>query len=115
MKHLFAATLALALLAPAATKAHPGHDHKILGVVTVIHQNHLEVKDAKGNVTKHVLSATTKVRKDKSKASAVDIKVGDRVVVTSRETKDKDGKAVMTVVDVQIGAAPVAAKTTVKK
>ena len=115
MKHLFAATLALALLAPAAIKAHPGHDHKILGVVTVIHQNHLEVKDAKGNVTKHVLSATTKVRKDKAKASAADIKVGDRVVVTSRETKDKDGKAVMSVVDVQIGAAPVAAKTTVKK
>ena len=116
MKHLFAATLALALLAPAAIKAHPGHDHKILGVVTVIHENHLEVKDAKGTITKHVLNATTKVRKDKAKASATDIKVGDRVVVTSRESKDKDGKAIMTVVDVQIGAAPVtAAKTSVKK
>lgn len=115
MKHLLAATLALALLAPAAIKAHEGHDHKVLGIVTVIHENHLEVKDTKGKVTKHLISATTKIRKDKSKASAADIKVGDRVVVTTRETKDKDGKVVVNVVDVQIGAAPVATKTSVKK
>jgi hypothetical protein len=115
MRHLFAATLALALLAPAAIKAHEGHDHKTLGIVTVIHENHLEVKDQKGKVTKHVLGPTTKVRKDKSKASASDIKVGDRVVVTSRETKDKDGKVVVTVVDVQIGVAVVTTATTTVK
>ena len=115
MKHLFAAIVAAALLAPAIVEAHPGHDHKILGVVTVIHENHLEVKDAKGKISKHVLSATTKIRKDKSKASASDIKVGDRVVVTIRETKDKDGKMVANVVDVQIGAAATATKTAVKK
>lgn len=116
MKHLLAATVALALLAPAAIKAHPGHDHKILGTVTVIHENHLEVKDAKGKVSKHVLSATTKVRKVKAKATAADIKVGDRVVVTIRESKDKDGKVVANVVDVQIGVAAVTAtKTSVKQ
>jgi hypothetical protein len=114
MKQLFVAALVAVLGAPVMVSAHPGHDHKILGVVTVIHENHLEVKDTKGNVTKHVLGATTKISKNKSKASLADIKVGDRVVVTSRESKDKDGKAVMTVVDVQIGAAP-AAKPTVKK
>jgi hypothetical protein len=105
MKHLFVAALAVALLAPALVKAHEGHDHKIMGVVTLIHENHLEVKDAKGNVTKHVIGATTKIRKEKAKAAAGDIKVGDRVVVTTRETKDKDGKVVVNVIDVQIGAA----------
>src|SRR5918996_769815 len=116
MKHLFAAIVATALLAPAALAAHPGHDHKILGIVTVIHENHLEVKDAKGKITTHVIGATTKIRKDKSKAGLSDIKVGDRVVVTIRETKDKDGKVVANVVDVQIGAASTAAaKPAVKK
>jgi putative aminopeptidase FrvX len=116
MKHLFAATLAVALLAPATMKAHEGHDHKIMGVVTVIHENHLEVKDAKGNVTKHVIGATTKIRKEKAKAGVGDIKVGDRVVVTTRETKDKDGKVVVNVLDVQIGAAAnTATKDSAKK
>jgi putative aminopeptidase FrvX len=115
MKHLFAAIVAVALLAPVTLEAHAGHDHKILGTVTLIHQNHLEVKDAKGKITKHVIGATTKIRKDKSKASATDIKVGDRVVVTTRETKDKDGKVVVNVVDVQIGVAAAATKTAVKK
>jgi hypothetical protein len=115
MRYLLAATLALALIAPVTIQAHPGHDHKVLGTVTLIHENHLEVKDTKGNISKHVIGATTKISKNKSKASVADIKVGDRVVVTSREIKDKDGKAVMTVVDVQIGAAPVAAKTSSPK
>ena len=116
MKYLLAATIALALLAPAGIQAHAGHDHKILGTVTLIHENHLEVKDAKGKVTKHVLNATTKVRKNKAKASAADIKVGDRVVVTTRETKAKDGTVVVNVIDVQIGAPTVAAaKATAKK
>ena len=115
MKPIFAAIIAATLLAPATLTAHPGHDHKILGVVTVIHQNHLEVKDAKGKISKHVIAATTKIRKDKSKAALTDIKVGDRIILTMRETKDKDGKVVVNVVDVQIGAASAVAKTAVKK
>lgn len=115
MKFLFAATLAVLLIAPAVVRAHEGHDHKVMGTVTAIHENHLEVKDTKGKILMHVLGATTKIRRDKMKVTAADIKVGDRVVVTTRQTKDKAGKAVLTVVDVQIGVAATATRTSVKK
>jgi hypothetical protein len=98
----------LALVAPISLAAHPGHDHKVMGVVNAIHENHLEVKDAKGKLTTHTLDATTKITRGKLKVAAADIKVGDRVVVTSRETKDKAGKAVMNVVSVQVGVAETA-------
>jgi len=115
MKPLFAAALAALLIAPAAVRAHPGHDHKVLGIVTAVHENHLEVKDAKGKLSMHVLGPTTKIRRDKTTVTAADIKVGDRVVVTTRQTKDKAGKAVFTVVDVQIVVAATATKASVKK
>jgi hypothetical protein len=89
--------------------AHEGHDHKVMGVVSAIQQNRLEVKDLKGKLTTHTLGATTKITRDKTKLSAADIKVGDRVVVTTRETKDKAGKAVITVVSVQLGVSATAA------
>ena len=93
-------------------RAHEGHDHKVMGVVSAIHENHLEVKDVKGKVTTHTIGATTKISRGKSKLAATDIKVGDRVVVTTRETKDKAGKPVLTVVSVQVG---VSATTAAKK
>ena len=113
MNRFVALALATILLAPAALAAHPGHAHKTLGTVSAIHENHLEVKDAKGKTTTFALEPTTKIRRAKAKAAASDIKVGDRVVVTTRETKDKAGKVVVNVVDVQIGVA--AAVPTAKK
>jgi hypothetical protein len=80
-----------------------------MGVVSAIHENHLEVKDAKGKVTTHTLATATKISRGKTKLIVGDIKVGDRVVVTTRETKDKAGKAVVTVVSVQLGVSSTAA------
>jgi hypothetical protein len=113
MNRLLALALTAVFLAPVALAAHPGHAHKTLGTVSAIHENHLEVKDAKGKITTFALEPTTKIRRAKAKAAAGDIKVGDRVVVTTRETKDKAGKVVVNVVDVQIGAP--AAVPTAKK
>jgi hypothetical protein len=109
MKWLFSLMAAFALAAPVVLLAHEGHDHKVMGVVTAIHENHLEVKDVKGKVTTHELGATTKITREKTKLAASDIKVGDRVVVTTRETKDKAGKPVMTVMSVQLGVTASAA------
>lgn len=103
MKWVFALAVVGLLAAPRVAFAHEGHDHKVMGTVTMVHQNHLEVKDAKGKVTSVTLGPTTKVRRSKSVVSAADIKVGDRVVVTTRETKGKDGKPVVTVVSVELG------------
>ena len=88
-----------------ALSAHPGHGHKVLGTVTVLNGNHLEVKDAAGKITMHMLDDKTKIKRGRLVVSASDLKVGDRVVVAVTETKDKDGKTVMTVTEVQIGAA----------
>lgn len=91
-----------------ALSAHPGHGHKVLGTVSVVDGNHVEVKAADGKVTMHMLDAKTKVKRGKFVVKASDLKVGDRVVVVVAESKDKDGKAVMTVTEVQIGAAAAA-------
>lgn len=109
MKSIVSIVAALACAAPIALLAHEGHDHKILGVVSAIHENHLEVKDTKGKVTTHTIAATTKILRGKMKVATGDIKVGDRVVVTTRETKDKAGKAIVNVVSVQVGVNETAA------
>jgi hypothetical protein len=108
MKRVLLLTLAVALVMPPVLLAHEGHPHKVMGTVTTVHENHVEVKDKDGKISTHVLDAKTKIRRGKSAASLADIKVGDRVVVTSVETKDKAGKAVVTVTQVDLGVTPVA-------
>jgi translation initiation factor IF-1 len=98
-RQFIAVTIMLAV--PALAVAHPGHAHKTMGVVTVIHENHLEVKDAEGKAITFTLDAKTRIRRGK----IADIKTGDRVVVVSNESKGKDGKATVTVTEVQLGAA----------
>jgi hypothetical protein len=68
--------------------AHEGHDHKVMGTVSVIHEHHLEVKAKDGKTTTFVLNADTKVLRDKTPIKAADIKVGDRVVVTAAQAKE---------------------------
>jgi hypothetical protein len=76
-----------------------------MGVVAVIHENHLEVKDPKGNTSTFTLDAKTRIRRQKAILKPADIKVGDRVVVVTSETKDKAGKSIVTVTEVQVGTA----------
>jgi hypothetical protein len=93
------------LVLPAAAAGHPGHAHKTMGVVTVIHENHLEVKDAQGKATTFTLDEKTRIRRGKAILKMADIKTGDRVVVVSNEVKSKDGKSTVTVTEVQLGTA----------
>jgi hypothetical protein len=93
------------LFVPALAVAHPGHSHKLMGVVATIHENHLEVKDTKGQATTFTLDEKTRVRRGKAILKTADIKVGDRVIVVYSETKDKAGKSIVTVTEVQLGAA----------
>jgi hypothetical protein len=105
MIRLAALLVAAFLAVPVAALAHPGHTHKVMGVVSMVHENHLEVTDAKGKTTTFTLAEKTRIRRAKAIVKTSDIKVGDRVVVTTRETKDKAGKSTIIVVDVQLGAA----------
>jgi hypothetical protein len=113
MKRLLMSLVAAAALvggAAGAALAHPGHAHKVMGTVTVVNGTHLEVKDAAGKVTMHMLDAKTKIKRGKTTVQATDIKVGDRIVVSTVESKDAGGKAVATVTEVLLGGTPVAAK-----
>jgi hypothetical protein len=104
-------TLAGLLIVPVYALAHEGHTHKLMGVVSMIHENHLEVKDAKGKASTFTLDTKTRVRRGKSILKAADIKTGDRVVVLSRETKDKaTGKVTVNVLEVQLGTATTTAQ-----
>lgn len=108
-KAVLALMFALAL-APLVA-AHEGHDHKIMGTVTAIHDNALEVKATDGKTTTISLNDKTKIVHGKMAIKAADIKAGDRVVVTA----SGGGKDPFVAKQVQIGAAVPAAKTTTKK
>jgi len=84
------------VLAPAARAlAHPGHEHTIMGTVAAVHQNHLAVKAPDGKTSMFTMNEKTRLWRGNARVRADAITVGERVVVTAIETKDKDGKALM--------------------
>ena len=81
MKRLMLAALALTVLASAAPLAHPGHDHKLMGTITSIDGNKVVIKTTEGkDATFHVIPVT-EFKRDKTKGTQADLKVGMRVVV----------------------------------
>ena len=110
----FGVLLCVAVAAVSAPRAvaHEGHAHKVMGTVATVNAPHLEVKDKTGKMTMHMLDDKTKIRRGKATATMADIKVGDRIVVTYVESKDKAGKTVTTVTQVELGES---AASTAKK
>lgn len=92
--------------------AHEGHVHKVLGTVTMRHEQHLQVKATDGKSTDITLNEKTKILRGRTAVKLDDIKPGERVVVTAIETKGKDGKTTMVAAEVRLGtvAAPAAKK-----
>lgn len=97
--------LAAALAIPGYSFAHEGHIHKVLGTVTTLHDNHLEVKATDGKTSMITLNEKTTILRGKAKATAQDIKPGERVVVSATETKGKDGKMTMIATEVRLPEA----------
>lgn len=105
MRHTLLTLLFTLVVAPLGF-AHEGHDHKIMGTVTMIHDNHLEVKAADGTTSSITLNDKTKVLRGKTVLKLADIKGGDRVVVTA----SSDEKGSLIAKEVRLGTA-VSAKT----
>jgi hypothetical protein len=99
------AVLIAALAIPGYAVAHEGHIHKVMGFVMTIHENHLEVKATDGKAWTITLNEQTKILRGKVKAKPDDIRAEDRVVISARETKGKDGKVTMIATEVRLGAA----------
>jgi translation initiation factor IF-1 len=99
-------TIVLALASAPQLLAHPGHEHTIMGTVSMVHQNHLEVKATDGKTSVITMDEKTRVLRGTAKVKTDAIKTGDRVVVTAVETKDKDGKAVVVAKEVRLAPVP---------
>lgn len=103
-RRLLLFVLATLALFAAPLSAHEGHEHKIMGTVTMAAADHVMVKDKAGKeVTVHITEAT-KVIRDKKPAAVADIKTGMRVVVTAI-TEKKDNVEQMRAKQIELGAA----------
>jgi len=83
MKNIILAALVLAVLAPAATFAHPGHEHKLMGTITAIDGSKVSMKTTDGKDTTFTVTPTTSFKRGKAKGAQSDLKVGLRVVVNA--------------------------------
>ena len=88
-----------------ALHAHEGHDHKIMGTVTMAAADHVMLKDKDG---KDITVKVTKDTKVKSRPSlkVEELKAGTRVVITATEAKDKS----FTAKTIEVGVATAAPK-----
>ena len=95
--------IAVALMALGSASrlvAHEGHDHKVMGTVTMAAADHVMLKDKDG---KDVMVKVTKDTTVKGKAATKveQIQAGTRVVVTATQGKDKS----MTAKSIEVGVA----------
>jgi hypothetical protein len=102
---IVAAALIAALAAAPVAVAHEGHAHKMMGTVTTVQEKQLELKAVDGKTSTVTLDEKTKILRGKAKITVQDIKSGERVVVTAREKKGPDGKAMMLASEVRLAEA----------
>lgn len=96
--------LAAALAVPAVARAHAGHAHKVMGTVTMRHENHVEVKTKDGKTVMITLTEKTTFARGKQKVDEKALGVGDRVVI------ELDGKDPLAAKAVTLGTAAATAK-----
>ena len=108
IRRFAAAFLVLTVLALGAgiqLLAHEGHEHKVMGTVTMAAADHVMLKDKDGKDVTIKVTKDTKV-KAKPLIKVEQITVGTRVVITAVEEKDKS----MTARTIEVGAAAAATK-----
>ncbi len=113
MTRRFALSLALAAIvcvgSGTAALAHPGHDHKVLGTVTMAAADHVMVKDKAGKDVTVYINSDTKVVMAKKPAKVEDIKNGMRVVITAVTVKEKEVEKLVAK-NIELGPPPSTSK-----
>ena len=94
------ALFTLAIASGSIVLAHDGHDHKVMGTITMAMADHVMLKTTDGKDVTIQVTKDTKVTKDKQTMKAQDIPVGARVVVTAIEEKEQ-----MKAKEIQVGVA----------
>jgi len=92
-----------ASLAVSAAGAHEGHNHTIMGTVASVHAASLNIKATTGKTASVLLNDKTKIVRGTARVRAGDLKIGERVVATAVEQKDKT----MVAKEVRVAAGPV--------
>ncbi len=95
---LFAILTVLAVGTHPRLLAHGGHDHKVMGTVTMVTADRITVKDTNGKDVMVQVARTTKI-KAKTAMKVEDIKNGTRVVITAAMAKDS-----LLAKEIQVGA-----------
>lgn len=103
-RRLMLAVIATVAVFPLQALAHEGHDHKVLGTVTMAAADHVMLKDKDNKDVTVYLTRETKVLKDKKLMKVEDIKTGLRVVITATTVKE-NGVEKMVAKQVELGAA----------
>jgi hypothetical protein len=104
MKRLLAMVSVLVFVTLAARVpllAHAGHEHKVIGTVTMAMADHVMLKDKDGKEVTVKVTKDTKV-KARPAIKVEEIKAGTRVVVSAVEEKDKS----LTAKTIEVGMAP---------
>lgn len=87
--------------------AHAGHEHKLMGTVTMVGSDHVMFKDKDGKDVTVFLKSDTKITQGKTAMKVSDIKTAMRIVVGAMETEEK-GKSRMTANSIELGVASAA-------
>jgi len=85
-------------------RAHEGHEHKVLGTVTMAAADHVMLKDKAGKEVTVYVTKATKVVKARQPMTMADVKSGMRVVITVVTEKVKDQPRALAKV-IELGAA----------
>ncbi len=97
----FAALFTLAMTSGSLVLAHPGHEHKVMGTVTMAAPDHVMLKDKDGKDVTVQVTKDTKILKEKRAMKIEDVKSGMRVVVTAVTEKEQ-----IMAKTIELGAAP---------
>lgn len=108
MSKFVMALMVVFVLTPVAS-AHEGHAEKVMGTVTAIRGDRLEITTVSGKSSVIKLTDKTKIVKGRAAHGADGIQVGRRVVIIVSDVKGPDGKIVCVARQVSIGTT--AAKT----
>jgi hypothetical protein len=80
--------LIVLLALPIAGWAHGGHTHKVIGTVTSVQDNHVEVKTTDGKTVMVMLGEKTTITRGKTKLDRTALMPGERVSIDATQEKD---------------------------
>jgi hypothetical protein len=104
----FALVLLFAYVLMPFVSAHEGHDHKIMGTLSAVHENSVDVKATDGKQSTITLNDKTKILRGTTAVKLAELKAGDRV----DDTATGGGKDPFVAKEIKVGGAAMAAKAT---